>query len=127
METIAVLALEDLRETAGALPPPRTEAADEDWLNVFSRYAEDASSERLQQLFAKVLAGEIRKPGSFSLSTMRFIAELDRETAAAFKEAAAYVTDDYIYKRNERTNDLAGWLSLEDAGLRGRRGSLPRT
>jgi hypothetical protein len=32
---------------------------DDDWLNVFERYAEDASSERLRSLWARVLSGEI--------------------------------------------------------------------
>lgn len=117
VEAVAVLALEDLRETAEVTPSTDTEEADEDWLNVFSRYAEDASSERMQQLFAKVLAGEIRKPGSFSLATMRFVAELDRETAETFKDAARYITKDFIFKRAEWANNLASWLSLEDAGL----------
>jgi Protein of unknown function (DUF2806) len=56
-------------------PPPGEEPVqvDDDWLNVFERYAEDASSERLRDTWARVLAGEIRKPKSFSLITLRFI------------------------------------------------------
>lgn len=116
VEGVAILALEDLRE----LPAPDAEPnpdTDDDWLNVFSRFAEDASSERMRTLFAKVLAGEIRKPGSFSLATMRFIAELDQDTAGAFKDAACYVIEDYIPKFDGRTDDLSRWLTLEDAGL----------
>lgn len=128
VEVVAVLALEDLRQTDNGSPPPEDETADDDWLNVFSRYAEDASSERMRQLFAKVLSGEIRKAGSFSLATMRFIAELDRETAGAFKEAASYVTVDFVYKRPEWNDDLGKWLALEDAGLlAGASGMLQKT
>jgi hypothetical protein len=32
---------------------------DDDWMNSFIRFSEDASSERLRSLFAKILAGEI--------------------------------------------------------------------
>ena len=40
------------------------EELDDDWLNYFEQYAEKASSERMQDLWARVLAGEIRKPTS---------------------------------------------------------------
>ena len=33
---------------------------DDDWLNLYSRLAEDKSSEELRSLFGKILAGEIR-------------------------------------------------------------------
>lgn len=38
---------------------------DVDWLNGFHRYAEDASSERMRNVLGKILAGEIKCPGSF--------------------------------------------------------------
>ena len=43
------------------------EEISDDWLNQFREYACQKSSEEAQDLFSKVLAGEIRKPGSFSL------------------------------------------------------------
>ena len=63
---------------------------EEDWLNYFEQYAEKASSERMQDLWARVLAGEIRKPRSFSLVTLRFLAELDKEIATKFEEKTKY-------------------------------------
>jgi hypothetical protein len=51
-------------------PVPK-EPPNEDWLNVFERFAEDASTERMQGLWGRVLAGEIRQPGRFSLRTLR--------------------------------------------------------
>jgi hypothetical protein len=86
-ESIAYRAQDELL----ALPPPKhgpdeaPDHIDEDWMNVFGDYAEKASSEHLQRLWAKVLAGEIRKPGAFSLATMRFIAEFDQKTAIVFQ------------------------------------------
>ncbi|MDH8442111.1 DUF2806 domain-containing protein, partial [Klebsiella pneumoniae] len=48
---------------------------DEDWLNIFEQHAETATSERLRTIWSRTLAGEIRKPKSFSLQTPRFISE----------------------------------------------------
>jgi hypothetical protein len=54
---------------------------DDDWLNLYARMAEDKTSEELRSLFGKILAGEIRKPGTFSLRTMQFISTLSRDDA----------------------------------------------
>jgi len=80
-ETATILGTEP--ETASAEKP--AEVAD-DWLNVFERFAEAASSERMQKQWARVLAGEIRKPGSFSLKTLSALSELDQEVAIIFEK-----------------------------------------
>ena len=59
---------------------------DADWLNYFDGYAEKASSENVRDLWARVLAGEIRRPGSFSRATLRLLAELDQRMAAWFQQ-----------------------------------------
>ena len=56
-------------------PEPDAADVDPDWLNYFSGYAEKADSENVQDLWARVLAGEIRRPVSFSLTTLRLLAE----------------------------------------------------
>ena len=63
---------------------------EEDWLNYFEQYAEKASSDRMRDLWARVLAGEIRKPQSFSLITLRFLAELDQEIASLFENVTEH-------------------------------------
>jgi len=52
-----------------------------DWLNHFSSHAEKASSKEMQRLWAKILAGEIRKPGKYSVFTLSFMANLDLNLA----------------------------------------------
>lgn len=88
-EAVAIAMVEDLREhtpkpDSSSAPPPAAEL-DEDWLNVFERYAEDASSERLQGLWGRVLAGEIRRPGRFSARTLRFLSEFSQADALIFE------------------------------------------
>lgn len=59
---------------------------DDEWLNRFETEARQKSSEEMQRRFARVLAGEIQKPGSFSFKTVKVLGELDQITAALFKK-----------------------------------------
>ncbi len=43
---------------------------DHDWTARFFNDVQDVSSEEMQQLWAKILAGEVERPGSTSLRTM---------------------------------------------------------
>lgn len=116
---VAIEALNELK----ALPAPDQPSAsaadeepdglDDDWLNQFSRFAEDASSEDLQQLWGRVLAGEICKPGSFSRSTLRFIAELDKETAENCQFAADRAVADFIPATKEWDEPEAYTIGLD--------------
>lgn len=57
----------------------------DDWLNHFESEASEKSTEEMQMLFGKILAGEVRSPRSFSIKTLRLIGQLDSQTAATFK------------------------------------------
>lgn len=82
---------------------------DEDWMNQFIRFAEDASSERLQQAWGRVLAGEVIKPGSFSRHALRFIAELDKETAENCEIVKRRVVGEWLLK-SDYWNKGSGYL-----------------
>lgn len=125
----AVVALETI-DTIKALPPLQetTEDAsagnpevkiDDDWMNQFTRYAEDASSEQLQQIWGRVLAGEIRKPKSFSRHTLRFISELDKETAESCELIAQYVIKDWFLSNKKWHNGklMLAILELRQLGI----------
>ncbi len=89
------------------------ENIDEDWMNQFGRYAEDASSEKLQQLWGRVLAGEINRPGSFSRHTLRFISDLDKETAENCQLIARHVVNNWIFK-DSKWNSSPNFLVTVD-------------
>ena len=57
----------------------------DDWLNQFRDVACKKSSEEAQDLFSKVLAGEIRKPGSFSLRALTTLSDMNQEVAQLFQ------------------------------------------
>ena len=58
---------------------------DHDWTARFFNDVQDVSSEEMQQLWAKILAGEIERPGSTSFKAMNILKGLDRTTAILFR------------------------------------------
>lgn len=58
---------------------------DDDWFNIFEKEASQKSTEEVQHRFARVLAGEIEKPGSYSIRAVKILGELDQYVAALFK------------------------------------------
>lgn len=58
---------------------------DDDWLNSFEKEAGLKSSEEMQLLFGRILAGEIQKPSSFSIKTVKLLAGLDNYVAELFQ------------------------------------------
>ena len=64
----------------------REKVVDDVWLNIFETEARPQSTEGGQLLFGRILAGEIRNPGSYSFRTLKTLGELDEKVAALFKE-----------------------------------------
>jgi Protein of unknown function (DUF2806) len=88
VDQIAAVALEDLQvDDAQAPQTPQTEVPpiSEDWLNVFENEASQMSTDQMQRLFGRILAGEIRRPSSYSIKTVKLMAQLDNRAAALFK------------------------------------------
>jgi len=63
---------------------------DEDWINRFFSAAQDVSSEEMQKLWGRILSGEIKKPGSFSLKTLDFLRNMTKSDAEAFEHMAKF-------------------------------------
>lgn len=92
---------------------------DDDWMNNFMRFAEDASSERLQDLFGRILAGQILRPGAFGLASLRALSELDQALANDFIEVWAKSVGDAVDYSPEwqRGDGFSRWRRLSEAGL----------
>ena len=58
---------------------------DPDWTSRFFSDVQDVSSEGMQALWAKILAGEVKRPGSTSFKTLGIMKDLDRSTATTFR------------------------------------------
>ena len=100
---------------------PESDAAevDPDWLNYFDGYAEKATSENVRDLWARVLAGEIRSPGSFCRATLRLLAELDQQMASWFQQETEFrVQDKFILRPENLSSEQLHRLNfLEQVGL----------
>ena len=57
---------------------------DHDWTARFFNDVQDVSTKETQRLYAKILAGEVEKPGSTSTKTLGILKDLDRPTAMLF-------------------------------------------
>jgi hypothetical protein len=113
-ERIALKAIEHLKET----PDAETMKPEDDWLNMFARLAQEASSDRMQDLWSKILAGQLRAPNAFSLQTLRFASELDEPTAALFEKWSAYVFEgSFLPCPPQEGEDFIEVMQLEEFGL----------
>jgi hypothetical protein len=84
-DQIARLAFQQIKGVASATPIDSPSAIDDDWLTQFWRTAETKSSQEFQLLFARILAGEVRKPGSFSPAALHALSTLSPITAGEFQ------------------------------------------
>lgn len=103
--------------------PPEREV-DEDWFFLWRKLAGGVSSENLQALWGRVLAGEVKSPGSFSLRTLDFLKNVSQEEALIIEKVAPFVCEDAIFYRARPTDlvedegvALGMLLSLVDLGL----------
>lgn len=102
-----------------ATHPPEDEVSD-DFLNRFQTHASDAASEELRDLFARILAGEIRKPGSFSLATLHVVSIMDQRLASTIARARPWISELGIilaYGVFTSGPDLSTISELADIGL----------
>lgn len=69
---------------------------DVDWATRFINYAQDISEEEMKYIWAKVLAGEVETPGSFSLRTLDVLRNLSKDEAELFVRVSQFV----LYQKN---------------------------
>jgi Protein of unknown function (DUF2806) len=68
-----------------ALPESATaESADPDWIAQFFESCHDVSNDQMQRLWAKILAGEVAKPGHFSRRLLSIVKEMSPRYANVF-------------------------------------------
>ena len=83
-------ALEDLSSNPpDAASSSNNEKLDEQFLESLEDYSATASTDELRQRWGRVLAAEVRSPGTFSRKVLRVVDELDAKTARIFEETAS--------------------------------------
>lgn len=85
------------------------EPVEKDWMTRFLNIAEEVSDDDMQNIWARVLAGEIKKPKSYSLRTLDVLRNISVDEAKLLVKVSNYLLDiNYIC-----TEDFA--LSLDDS------------
>ncbi len=103
---------------------PPTEQISDDWRRKFTSFAEDVSDQQMKTVWARILAGEFRQPGTFSFRTLRLVSELSPSVAATFESVSdqiitgdALVTLDREWSEGDNfmvAKTLADWGILQD-------------
>lgn len=94
------------------------EPVNSDWINRFFTIVEDVSDAEMQQLWARILAGEVKKPKSYSLRTLEVLRNMTKEEADLFVKATSYMIDNYsIINEINCSLSVEELLTLSDIGL----------
>lgn len=95
-----------------------TDSLDPDWAASFTGLAESATTDELRSRLSRVLAGEIASPGTYSRSTVRLIAELDRHDLEAMRKVLPYIIgEDIVAAPNLEEPSVIDLAPLVGAGL----------
>ncbi|MDR2311679.1 MAG: DUF2806 domain-containing protein [Brucellaceae bacterium] len=98
----------------GQAIPEETPAPEDDWMNVFVDYAGKASSERMQKHWANLLAGQIKKPGSYSLSTLQVMSVMDSNLANIIEKFSGSVLDNMFIAQTPKNSTGYEFFELEN-------------
>ena len=119
----AIIHAEEVLAQDAQTPPERP--IEDDWLFTWRDYAGKVSTEELQQLWGKVLAGEVKSPGTYSIRTLEFLRGLSKHEAEQISKLASFVIRGRIvhndlelkqcFEENCISFDLL--LTLQDLGV----------
>lgn len=101
------------------------EPVEQGWINRFFDSVANISDKDLQQLWSKVLAGEVKQPRSFSLRTLETLKNLSKHEAEVFQKIASCIVsfdEDMFLTSNTTLLDKYGIfyeeiIELDECGL----------
>ena len=91
-ERVLMLAANEVQQSESVSDEP----LDEDWQTRFFNIVGDVSSEGMQLVWSKILAGEIKQPGKFSLRTLETIRNVSKSEAEMFQKVVPLVMESGI-------------------------------
>ena len=128
-ESFRQLNIEDITNKAMPHLLENTDASkmEDDWVTNFFDKSRIVSDDEMQDLWAKVLAGEANAPGSYSKRTVNFLGDLDKVDAALFSKLCGFgwqignvvplVFDVQAEIYNKSGIDFNALMHLESIGL----------
>lgn len=126
IEQITAHAAEDLTHEESVSESP----VDPDWISTFFEAAKHVSNDEMQLIWARILSGEVKNPGSFSLRTLSLLRNLSTAEAKLFAQVSRYgircdsttilpYPDFQTYFHNILQITYGDLVELMDAGLIG--------
>jgi hypothetical protein len=85
MESVVLNAIAGIEEDA------KPNEVEEDWLTDFFDKARKVSNEDVQKLWSQILAGEVNRPGTFSLRTLDALSKMNKMEAELFKKLCSFI------------------------------------
>lgn len=82
IESVLEIAVEELRQVESVSERP----VDDDWITRIFNIVKDVSNEEMQYIWGKILAGEVKRPGSFSMRTLETIRNISQIEAETFQK-----------------------------------------
>lgn len=102
---------------------PAAQPVQDEWFVRWRQYAQEMSSDELQRLWGRILAGEVANPGGFSLRTLDFVRNLTQREAQRIQHLAQFVVnEDVVISANKAILQAHGlntsfFLEMESLGL----------
>lgn len=112
-----LLAEEELLRSKQETPE---ESIDSDWVFRWQEHAKKVQSDELREIWARILAGEVKAPGSYSLRTLDFIKNLSKKEALSISKLGQFVIENKIFKCDRLDQagiDFPFLLQMEDLGI----------
>lgn len=93
------------------------EPVEKEWMNRFLNIAEEISDEEMQDLWGRVLAGEIKKPKSYSLRTLEVLRNMSKDEASLLLKASTFQITLDLLSTESFALSLMDKIALEDIGI----------
>ena len=94
-ERVGLYSLQTLAEQEGEIPLESSNTS-KTWTSIFWNYAKDVRDEEAFAYWGKLLANEIRSPGSISIKTLDILRTFDSKNAENFSKIAPFILADFI-------------------------------
>lgn len=103
--------------------PPSDEAIDPDWLFRWREHASKISRKEVQELWGRLLAGQVKTPSTYSMRAVEFLKDIDANEARLIEELKSFILDEsFIYagegeQRLKNSLNFDKLLELQNLGI----------
>ena len=87
---------------------------DHDWTASFFTDVQDVSTEQMQELWARILAGEVRRSGTTSMRTLSILKVMSQADATLFQNVTPFVIEKFVLSEKEYTRRLTHFPQYSD-------------